>query len=117
VLLWSSGAEWCGICKAQAPRLNQISAEKQSQGLLVFESLHQNAQGGPADAATLSRWKDAFNLTYELFIEKTPNYAGHADNPLDLIIDGKTMKVRYRQVHTSADLSVYLDAALKAAGN
>jgi len=116
VLLWSSGAEWCTICKVQAPKLNKLSAAKQAAGLLVFETLHQNSSGGSADAATLQRWDQAFNTNYELFIEQNPNYAGHSDNPLDLIIDAQTMKVRHRQLYSSNDLDAQVDAALANAG-
>jgi len=116
VIVWSSGAEWCTICKIQAPKLEKLHKTLASEGLFVFESLHQSSNGSPATVETTSRWVEAFKVTYPVYVEKSPNHAGHNDNPLELVIDAATMKVRYRQQHTSSDLDSQVKSALDQAG-
>ncbi|MDZ4695225.1 MAG: hypothetical protein SGI86_08740 [Deltaproteobacteria bacterium] len=64
----------------------------------------------------MSRWLADLKVTYPVYVEKSPNYAGHNDNPLELIIDAATMKIRFRQQHTSSDLDAQIASALAQAG-
>jgi thiol-disulfide isomerase/thioredoxin len=116
VIVWSSGAEWCSICRIQAPKLEALHKTHTPDGLLVFESLHESSDRSPATAETVSRWLADLKVTYPVYVEKSPNYAGHNDNPLELIIDAATMKIRYRQQHTSSDLDAQIKSALSQAG-
>lgn len=116
VILWSSGAEWCGVCRIQASKLQTLHTTRADQGLLVVESLYQSIDGSPANAATLERWRADLGISYPLLAEKEPNYANHTSNPLELVIDARTMKIRYRQLHVTSDLDVHVDAALAQAG-
>lgn len=115
VFVWSSGAEWCPICRIQAEKLQQLHTSKSQEGLFVLESLYQSTNRRPADPETLKRWKGDLGVTYLLLTEPDPNYANHTDNPLELVIDAQTMKVRYRQLHVTSDLAVHVDAALSQA--
>lgn len=116
VILWSSGAEWCGVCRIQAAKLQRLHTNRANEGLLVVESLHQSIDGSPANAATLGRWRADVGASYLLLAEKDPNYANHTSNPLELVIDARTMKIRYRQLHVTSDLDTQVDAALAQAG-
>lgn len=117
VILWSSGAEWCSFCSLAAPKLQKLHETRKAEGLAVVESLHQASNGSQADAATLGRWSGRHSITYPLWVEQTPPHSGHTQNPDELIIDAKTMKIRFRQQHTTSDLDAQIDDALKKAGS
>jgi hypothetical protein len=116
VIVWSSGAEWCPVCRSKVPALKRLQTDKGPQGVVVIESLHQSSNFTPANAATVDRWNRQYQVNYRLVVEKSPPYAQQTQNPLIWVIDAATMKIRAREQYSSADVGPEVDAALAAAG-
>jgi hypothetical protein len=116
VIVWSSGAEWCSVCRSKVPALKQLQATKGPTGVVVIESLHQSSNFTPANAATIERWNQQYQVNYRLVVENSPPYARQTQNPVIWVIDAATMKIRAREQYSSADVGPEVDAALAAAG-
>jgi hypothetical protein len=117
VLLWSSGAEWCTVCRSKVPLLKSLQSTRGPRGLVVMESLHQSRDSRPADAATLDRWQQAYTPNYTLLIERSPPHEARDGNPLVFVIDARTMKIAFRESYSgTGTLEAQVDAALAAAG-
>ncbi len=115
VILWSSGAEWCTVCRGEVPTLKQIHASKATRGVVILSSLHQSQNTSPADAQTLKRWDNMFQVPYLLAVEKSPPYNAPQDrNPVVSVIDAETMKIWSREVYGTTGLDATVEAALKA---
>lgn len=114
VILWSSGAEWCSVCKGEVRKLKELHITKARDGLVVFESLHESANRTPANLDTLKRWDTLFGgISYALAVEKSPPYANHANtNPYVWIINAHTMKILSLETYAQGDVYAAVNAAL-----
>lgn len=114
VLLWSSGAEWCTVCKGEVPKLEMLQEQKSGEGLLIFESLHESFDRRPADQNTLARWDQMFDVNYLLLFEKSPPHEPRVNNPVVWAINARTMKILSRENYTQMDVVAAVNAALAA---
>ncbi len=116
VILWSSGAEWCTVCRSKVPLLKSLQTTRGPTGLVVMESLHQAQNYTPSDAATLDRWSQSYTPNYTLLIEKSPPYESRQGNPLVFVIDARSMKILFRETYSgTGTLTAQVNAALTAA--
>jgi len=115
VILWKSGTEWCSVCKQQVPKLKSLVDTFDGRGLAIVETLHQDKDFNASDAQTLARWESAFSPNFPVWIEKSPPYESRGQNPIQFVIDAKTMVVRSRGNGSSLDAEAEINAALSAA--
>jgi hypothetical protein len=114
VLLWSSGAEWCGVCKGDVPNLERLHDQSSGYGLLILESLYESFDSRPADPNTLARWDQMFAVNYLLGVEPSPPYQQRVSNPLVWTIQARTMRILSRESGSQVDVAAAARAALAA---
>lgn len=111
LLLWSSGAEWCSVCRGDVPTLKMVQASKGPDGLIVLETLHQSSDFTPSNLETLRRWDNAYKVNYTLAVEKSPPYEPRSGNPVVWIMNARTMKILTREQYTASDVVAAVNAA------
>ncbi len=90
---------WCGPCKAEAPRLQDMHANFVPKGAEVLGVLLENEGGGVCSQADVKRWADTYGLKFPLINDPTRStnttYQIKAI-PTNLVID-KAGVIQYRR--------------------
>jgi len=66
VVVLSMWATWCGPCKVDMADLMRLAADHKDDKLLVLGLNAGNVDGGPEKASTIRRFKQKFNVNYDL---------------------------------------------------
>jgi thiol-disulfide isomerase/thioredoxin len=92
-VLWVQSAEWCGACRQQVPHLNELHQRYGGSGgaLFVIESLFEDNNGSPADAATAGRWEQ-HGTDFTVVADRSPAVRAYV-TPSAWVIDAETMQV------------------------
>lgn len=59
-------AEWCGPCNQEAPDIEAASRNLADGGVVILSVMFEDDTGGAPDAAALSRWVSAYDVTHPL---------------------------------------------------
>ena len=93
VIVWGSGAGWCGPCRSEAAKMSDLHDRYASQGVYVIESLFEDEYRRHATPEFASEWKTGLRCNHDVVAEPDPPY-GEADAiPMLWIIDAETMRV------------------------
>ena len=93
VIVWGSGAGWCGPCRSEAPRMSDLHDRYASQGVFVIESLFEDEYRNRASADYARQWETELRCNHTVTAEPDPPY-GEADAiPMLWVIDAETMRI------------------------
>ena len=93
VIVWGSGAGWCGPCRTEAPKMSDLHDRYASRGVYVIESLFEDEYRRHATPEYASEWKTGLRCNHDVVAEPDPPY-GEADAiPMLWIIDAETMQI------------------------
>lgn len=93
VIVWGSGAGWCGPCRAEAPKMSDLHERYASRGLYVVESLFEDESRRMATPDYVRRWEAELGTTHAVFAEPDPPYGEASAIPMLWVVDAETMEI------------------------
>jgi peroxiredoxin len=100
LLLLTTSAEWCTACIKEQPQLQDFYDQYQQYGLTVLVTLFQDANFVAATSLVAKRWKEKYDLSFDVVADTTePSamsaYYDIALTPMIMLIDLNTMEILY----------------------
>jgi len=96
LLLITTGAGWCTACIEEQPALKNLHTQWNARGLVILESLFENASFEPADAMLVNNWKTQYATNF-IVVGDAPNVLGaYYDKslaPMNMFVDLTDMKI------------------------
>lgn len=111
VIVWGSGAGWCGPCRSEAPKMSDLHDRYESQGLFVIESLFEDEYRRMATTETIRQWESELGTTHAVWAEPDPPYGEASAIPMLWVIDAETMEV----LHFSNGLELGVESLIQDA--
>jgi hypothetical protein len=97
VIVVSQAAQWCGVCKSEASKLEtQLNGAWGSLNVKFVTLVIENSSGAPATTTTAKQWRDAYGLnSVSVMADPAFTFAHPGSNslPVHAIIDPRTMKI------------------------
>lgn len=100
LLLITTSAEWCTACIKEQPKLQALHESYQGRGLSVLVSLFQDNNFEPATAALAGRWRDKYELGFEVVADPVvpSTFSPYYDvnlTPMVMLVEATTMEIIY----------------------
>jgi thiol-disulfide isomerase/thioredoxin len=96
LLLVSTSAGWCTACIDEQPTLAQLHEDYTDDGLVVIVAYFENSEFQPATIETAGRWKEQFNLPFDVLSDPEFVFAPYYDSrltPMNMLVDLECMEI------------------------
>jgi hypothetical protein len=96
VLMITSSAGWCGACLQEAIVMSALEATWAPRGLYIMYTLFQDWNGGAADQAFWTEWREQTDPSYRVVLDQDfvlGDYFSPDAAPLNMLVDLETMKI------------------------
>jgi len=105
VIILTSAAGWCSVCREEAQAFNDFFGLYDTRGLIIVYTLFEDDRGNPISPEYVQTWIDYFDLDYPVYQDRItdgqfamqPFYDQDA-TPLNMVVTTKDMQIRYREV-------------------
>ena len=78
VILLDFSAGWCGVCQAEAPKLQALYAEQRENGFMALTVYMENVDGSEPTAEEAKAWTDEYGLEFPVMVDDGTFYNGFA---------------------------------------
>lgn len=96
LLLVLTASGWCTACIEEQPAIQALHETYGPKGLVIVETVFEDADTTPADAAYATRWKRQHSVTFDV-VADTPfvlqTYYDKAVTPMNMLVDVSSMKI------------------------
>lgn len=97
-MLVTASARWCPVCQEEAQDMQEKWAQWNPQGVEFLTTIFEDDQYNPATSVDLYKWAHTYDLHYPVAIDpqlKLGPFFDQSAAPFNMVIDLRTMKIRY----------------------
>lgn len=96
LLLISTAAGWCSVCRTEQPLLNKWHEEYSEKGLSVVVALFEDNSFEPATNEFTQQWINNYDLNFQVLVDSENYFAKYYDTssaPMNMLVDVCTMEI------------------------